>query len=134
MATVVPGKRLDLTMSKTFGPNELGQDDRLNPRAADVIASPASPFDYQPRTRLIFGPDSVERVGELARGLGRKILLVTDAGIVAAGHAERVQRILEAAGLTVALYGKARENPTTRDVDECLAVAKSAGIDMLIGL
>jgi len=92
-------------------------------------------FDYEPRTRLVFGVNSVERVGELARGLGaKKILLVTDPGIVAAGHAERVERLLKSARLKVTLFGKARENPTTRDVDECLAAAKSAGIDMIIGL
>ena len=39
------------------------------------------PFDYQARTRLVFGVNSVERVGELARELGaKKILLVTDPG------------------------------------------------------
>ncbi|EEF58057.1 iron-containing alcohol dehydrogenase [Pedosphaera parvula] len=92
-------------------------------------------FDHQPRTRLIFGANSVERLGELARGLGaRKSLLVTDSGIVAAGHAERVQRILEASGISVVLYGKARENPNTQDVDECVAVAREAGIDSIIGL
>ncbi|HZQ48154.1 MAG TPA: iron-containing alcohol dehydrogenase [Verrucomicrobiae bacterium] len=92
-------------------------------------------FDYQARTRLVFGVNSVERVGELARGLGLKnILLVTDEGIVAAGHAERVQGFLSSAGLKVTLFGKARENPTTRDVDECLGTAKSAGIDSIVGL
>lgn len=92
-------------------------------------------FDYQARTRLFFGVNGVERVGELARELASsKILLVTDAGIVAAGHAERVQRILTSAGLKVTLYGKARENPTTRDVDECLGVAKAAGVDTIVGL
>lgn len=94
-----------------------------------------APFDHQPRTRLVFGVDSVERAGELAREVGaKKVLLVTDPGIVAAGHAERVQGILEAAGLQVTLFGKARENPTTRDVDECLAVAKAAASDTLVGL
>ena len=92
-------------------------------------------FDYEPRTRLVFGVNSVERVGELARELGaKKVLLVTDPGIVAAGHVERVERLLKSARLKVALFGKARENPTTRDVDECLAAAKSAGIDTIIGL
>src|SRR3954453_7892712 len=92
-------------------------------------------FDHQPRTRLVFGVNSVERVGELARELGaKKILLVTDPGIVAAGHADRVQHLLTTEGLSVTVFGKARENPTTRDVDECLAVAKSAGIDTIIGL
>ncbi len=36
--------------------------------------------------------------------------------------------------MRVTLFGKARENPTTRDVDECLGVAKSAGIDTIVGL
>ncbi|MDB6111044.1 MAG: adhB [Pedosphaera sp.] len=92
-------------------------------------------FDYQPRTRLVFGVNSVERVGELARELGaKKILLVTDPGIVAAGHADRVQHLLLTEGLAVAVFGKAHENPTTRDVDECLAVAKAAGVDTIVGL
>ncbi len=94
-----------------------------------------TPFDYQPRTRLVFGVNCVERVGELARELGsKKILLVTDPGIVAAGHAERVEKFLAAAGLKVTLFGMAKENPTTRDVDDCLAVAKSARVDTIIGL
>jgi alcohol dehydrogenase len=93
------------------------------------------PFDYRARTRLVFGLDTVEQAGELARELkARKILLVTDPGIVAAGHAERVQRLLETARMKVTLFGNARENPTTRDVDECLAVAKAAGVDTIVGL
>src|SRR5438445_1181199 len=68
-------------------------------------------FDYQGRTRLVFGVNTVERAGELALELGSKrILLVTDPGIVAAGHADRVRRILAASGLTITLYENAREN------------------------
>jgi alcohol dehydrogenase len=92
-------------------------------------------FDHQPRTRIVFGVGAVERVGTLARELGaRKVLLVTDAGIVAAGHAGRVQSSLSAAGLEIALFDKAKENPTSRCVDDCLALAKSANIDTIIGL
>src|SRR6266566_1396857 len=93
------------------------------------------PFDHQPRTRLIFGVNSVDRVGELARELGAKrVLFVTDAGIVAAGHAERAQLSLKAAGLQIAVFDRARENPTTKCVDDCVAVAASAAIDTIIGL
>jgi alcohol dehydrogenase len=98
-------------------------------------SSPLLSFDHQPRTRIVFGVNSVERVGELARELGaKKVLLVTDPGIVAAGHAGRALRILEAARLEIAVFDKARENPTTKCVEDCLAVAKSAGIDTIIGL
>jgi alcohol dehydrogenase len=77
----------------------------------------------------------VDRVGELARELGaKKVLLVTDPGIVAAGHADRAQRSLQAAGLQIAIFDRAKENPTTKCVDDCLAVARAASIDTIIGL
>jgi alcohol dehydrogenase len=92
-------------------------------------------FDFSPRTRLIFGAGSVDRLGEVTRELdARRVLLVTDAGIVAAGHVERARQALAAAGIEVLLFDRVRENPTTRDVDACLAVANGAGIDAIIGL
>ena len=92
-------------------------------------------FDFPSRTQVVFGTGSVARVGALARELGaRRILLVTDAGIVAAGHAGRVQEALETAGLRVAFFDRAKENPTTQCVDDCVAVAEAAGIDAIIGL
>jgi len=92
-------------------------------------------FDHQPRTRIVFGPNSVDQTGELAGTLGaRRVLVVTDAGLVTAGHAQRVERALQAVGIGVVIYDRARENPTTRDVDQCVAVAQQAGIDTFIGL
>ena len=92
-------------------------------------------FDHQPRTRLVFGADSLERVGELARELGGKhVLLVTDKGLAAAGHPARALGIIEAAGLRVTTFDEVRENPTTLDVDRCVEVARSAGIDFIVGL
>src|SRR5438067_3402887 len=94
-----------------------------------------APFDFQPRPRIIFGEGAVDRAGELARELGaKKVLLVTDRGLVAAGHAQHVRRNLEAAGLHVTIFDHAAENPTTACVDKCLKVAKSAGIDTIVGL
>src|SRR2546427_3755796 len=91
-------------------------------------------FDYQPRTRIVFGLNSVERVGELARGLGAKVVLVvTDPGIVTAGHADWVEHILQSCGLGVLVFDEVHENPTTRDVDRCLEVAKSAGGETILG-
>lgn len=92
-------------------------------------------FDHHPRTRLIFGADTMERVGELARELGGKnVLLVTDKGLAAAGHPVRAVSVLEAAGLKVTIYDDVRENPTTLDVDRCAEIARSAGVDFLVGL
>ena len=92
-------------------------------------------FDSQPRTRLVFGEDSLERVGTLARDFGGKhALLVTDKGIVAAGHPARAIGFIEAAGLQVTIFDDVRENPTTLDVARCVEAARAAGIDTIIGL
>jgi len=94
-----------------------------------------APFDYQPRPRIVFGAGTVARAGELARELGaKKVLLVTDRGLVAAGHAPRVQDHLQAAGLKVAMFDHAAENPTTVCVDKCLKVARAAAVDTIVGL
>ena len=45
------------------------------------------PFDYQPRTRIVFGPGRIDTLGELASELGaRRAMVVSDPGVVAAGH------------------------------------------------
>jgi alcohol dehydrogenase len=103
----------------------------LNPDFTSALAA----FDYQPRTRVVFGVNSVERVGELAKSLdARRVLLVTDRGIVAAGHAGRVRALLQAAGIEVTCFDQARENPTTRCVERCVEVARGGAIDTIVGL
>ena len=92
-------------------------------------------FDHQPRTRVVFGVGTVEQAGELAVEIGiKKALLVTDPGVVAAGHMERVRQSLLRAGIEPQLFGQVRENPTTRDVDDCLQAARAGAIDGIIGL
>jgi alcohol dehydrogenase len=107
----------------------------MSDRVSDTESKQLWNFDYQPRTRIVFGVNAVDRVGTLARKIGAKrVLLVTDPGIVAAGHAARARNALESAGLDVTFYDKAKENPTTQCVDACVTVAKAAGIDTIIGL
>src|SRR5437773_10117747 len=87
--------------------------------------STLAPFDHQPRTRIVFGQNSLEKLGELSRELGaRKILLVTDPGIVAAGHVEHALKILDKADVEVSVFDRAAENPTTACVDDWLDIAK----------
>jgi len=93
------------------------------------------PFDHQPRTRLIYGNGALTRLGELTRELGAsRVLIVSDPGIVKAGYTDRAQGALEAAGVTVQIYGEVRENPSTEDVDRCVAVAREFQTDLIIGL
>ena len=97
--------------------------------------APLTPFDSSVRTRLVFGAGELRKVGELAKGLGgTRALLVTDLGIMAAGHAGRTQDLLAGAGIAVTVFDGVRENPTTADVAACLAAARASRADIFIGL
>jgi len=87
------------------------------------------------RTRLVFGNGTLDEVGRAAKAEGAsRVLLVTDPGIVRAGHVQRAVDSLESNGLTVTVFDGVAENPTTEHVDAGLAVAKRERIDFLIGL
>ncbi len=96
--------------------------------------TPLSAFDHTPRTRVVFGSGALVRLGELARGHGARVLLVTDSGIVKAGHAERALDSLRIAGLQTKLFDRVHENPTTRDVADCVSVAREFAADLIVGL
>jgi alcohol dehydrogenase len=95
-------------------------------------------FDFQPRTRIVFGAGCLATLGERVRELGaRRVLLVTDPGLVAAGHAERGAAALRAAGCELVLYAEVRENPDALDVDSAARAARAAfpgGPECLVGL
>ncbi|MES2507775.1 MAG: iron-containing alcohol dehydrogenase [Verrucomicrobiota bacterium] len=96
---------------------------------------PFSPFDYQPRTRLIFGNGTLSQVGELTRELGgKRALIVSDPGIVKAGYVTRAASYLLAAGVLTRVFGDVRENPSTEDVDRCVDAAREFRADFIIGL
>lgn len=92
------------------------------------------PFDFNCPTRIIFGPGKLAELGSLGSKLGAKrALVVSDRGIVAAGHTARGVQSLEQIGITVALFDQIAENPTTADVDKGLAVAKDIRPDLIVG-
>ncbi|MBX3441271.1 MAG: iron-containing alcohol dehydrogenase [Planctomyces sp.] len=96
---------------------------------------PIPDFDYDPRTRLVFGAGALARLGEFASELGGgRVLLVSDPGLRDAGHEQRALGLLEAAGMQVRIFDDVPPNPTTDDVDKGARFAQSLGIDLIIGL
>ncbi len=96
---------------------------------------PLAPFDFHTPTRVVFGPGTLNRLGELARELGAtKALLVTDPGLEAAGHPQRARQSLLDAGLEVAIFDDVEENPTSKHVDIGVRFAKPLGIDIIISV
>jgi alcohol dehydrogenase len=93
------------------------------------------PFDFQSRTRVVFGEGAVSRVGELARDLGfRRTLLVADRGLVASGHVAEAVAPLRAAGIEVFEFHDFGPNPDTEMIERGRAFAARLDIDSVIGL
>jgi alcohol dehydrogenase len=92
-------------------------------------------FDFHLRTRMVRGCGAIDRLGELAGELGtRRALVVTDPGIVAAGHVQRGLDALNKANIETSLFDGAHENPTTKDIDNGLEIARRYEPELLIGL
>src|SRR5687768_13149496 len=93
------------------------------------------PFDFQLRTRVVFGQGSLERLGSLARELGfHRTLLVADAGVAGAGHAAEAIRLLEAAGVEAAPFHDFGPNPDSATVESGCRFAQPLRVDSIVGL
>ncbi len=93
------------------------------------------PIDFQHATRLVFATGGLVRLGELAKGLGAKrALVVSDSGVVAAGHFQRGIESLIESDIVVESFLGVRENPSTTEVDAGVAVAREFQPDLLVGL
>ncbi len=94
-----------------------------------------SPLHEQSRTRVDFGIDAIDRLGEAARSLGcQRALIASDPGIIAVGHTQRGLDSLAGAGLQTCVFDGVRENPTTEHVEQGLKVAREFQPDLLVGL
>jgi alcohol dehydrogenase len=103
--------------------------------SADAHAGVLAAFDFAPRTRVVYGPGSIARLGELARSLAcSRVLLVTDPGLEAVGHPRRACAVLRSAGLEVFVFDGVEENPTTRHVAACVQYAGDKEIDLIVAV
>jgi alcohol dehydrogenase class IV len=77
-------------------------------------------------------------VRELAGALGsleaRKVLVVTDPGVIQAGIYEKIKTALTAAQVRVQLFDRVKPDPSTTFVQTVAAEARRAGVDTVIGL
>jgi alcohol dehydrogenase class IV len=93
------------------------------------------PFDFQLRTRVVFGEGALDRLGELARELAfTRTLIVADPGIVGTGIVDRAVARLEDAGIAAFRFHEFGANPDTRMVEAGRAHAAACAIDSLVAL
>jgi alcohol dehydrogenase len=94
-----------------------------------------TPFDFLLQTRIVFGPGSLARIGDLAKELGfHRTLLVADQGLAGADHVARATTHLKNAGIEVVCFHEFDSDPDTRMVEAGRILAASAGVDSIVAL
>ena len=92
-------------------------------------------FAHLRKTRIHFGVNESHQIAEHVKGFNSsKVLIVTDNGILEAGHLDPVVNSLNESEINYEIYTNVKENPSTDDVDECVDFAKNKSIDLIIGL
>ncbi|MBI3839072.1 MAG: iron-containing alcohol dehydrogenase [Planctomycetia bacterium] len=84
--------------------------------------------------QIVFGPGAVRQLGELAKRLGlKRILVVTDARLVEAGIYDEVRRPL-GEWTTLDVFNGGEPEPSLQVAERCVAHARDFAPDGLIGL
>ena len=90
---------------------------------------------FPERPRIIHGENCTRQIAKVLGELrASKVLLVTDPGIVEAGHVDYISELLENSGVSITIFDGVVENPTTVEVDKCANVARLARAEAIIGL
>jgi alcohol dehydrogenase len=92
-------------------------------------------FEFQPRTKVVFGEGALARLGELARALDfHRTLLVADPGLVASGHVARAAGFLKEYDIEVTFFHQFDANPDSAMVERGRAAAAAAEVDSLVAV
>jgi hydroxyacid-oxoacid transhydrogenase len=86
-------------------------------------------------TPIKYGPGAAADAGWELKRLGvRRALLVCDPGVAAIGHPQRVRESIEAEGIEVVVYDRARVEPTLDSFQEAADFARDADVDGFVSV
>jgi alcohol dehydrogenase class IV len=86
-------------------------------------------------TPVKYGRGAAGDAGWELKRLGvERALLVTDPGVAATGHPDRVQDAIESEGIDVVVYDRARVEPTLDSLQDAADFARDAGVDGFVSV
>ncbi|SET64338.1 iron-containing alcohol dehydrogenase [[Clostridium] polysaccharolyticum] len=93
-------------------------------------------FDYFTPTKVAFGKDTVNRVGDLVKEFGGKKVLIHYGGgsVIRSGLMDRVKANLEKADISYVMLGGAVPNPRLSLVYEGIELCKKEDIDFILAV
>jgi 1,3-propanediol dehydrogenase len=90
---------------------------------------------YEQLVPVIFGSGVINQLGDEVKKLGaKKVLLVYDGGVKAAGIGAKVEEILKEADLDYVIFDKITSDPPAETIDEGAYFGRENGIDVVVGV
>ena len=84
---------------------------------------------------IVFGRDSVKELPGILKGYGaKKVMVVYDAGVKAAGIAEQVLAMVEETSIPYVVFDGVIPNPTNEVVEEAAGLARCNGVDAFVAV
>ncbi|MGL1862169.1 MAG: iron-containing alcohol dehydrogenase [Pseudodesulfovibrio sp.] len=94
-------------------------------------------FQYYMPTRLIFGPDTLNQLGDtphLPKGKKAMVVIGESGVMFKLGYLARVQSLLSKQDVKTIVYDKVMPNPESHIVDEAAAICRENDVDFVVGL
>jgi len=89
---------------------------------------------FRTTRRILFGSGAVEKIGTEAQLLkAKKVLIITDTGVIKAGLLGNIEKSLQAVGLPFVIFDGVEPDPRIEVVEKSVEKAKKEGIDLIIG-
>jgi len=90
---------------------------------------------FQSTPKILMGEGSLSSIVDEIRNHGStKLLIVTDPGLVEAGIADKLEKILTSGGVNYCLYDKVEPDPSLETAQDAAHELKRKGADLVIGL
>lgn len=92
-------------------------------------------FNYSMPATIEFGFGSVEKLGDIVRTKDKKkVLLVTDKGIVKAGLVEKVTQILDSANISYVLFDEVMAEPDASGIVDAVRIVQKEACDIIVSV
>ncbi|MCB1440856.1 MAG: iron-containing alcohol dehydrogenase, partial [Nitratireductor sp.] len=93
-----------------------------------------NPFTFNTSKSIRFGEGAVNKLGEIIKdGIGDRVMLVTDPGMISTGLVERALSALSQADVAVELFSEVEADPPEHVILAAAAKAREAAVDGVVG-
>lgn len=100
-----------------------------------MFANPDTTHFFHLAPKIHYGPGVADLVGSVLWELGaRRVLVITDPGVLEAGGCDRICRLLEQTGLSYSVHSDLETNPSDGHVEAAAAEYRAQGADAVLGV